>query len=314
MFQKNMRARTGERLVQEREKWLARHREEQLAQDGEEQPDLALELQFLQDIEQRLSAYYGPALPAQPLPEAAWLHLRDRLDALGRARPRRFLPGKQLSWRGRQVVLRRPRQAVPIELQQVYATLFLQANYRYPAPVLRCTFSQRPVQPRVSAGVLGYRRINLVLPSENWQMVRKAEMDMLLATGLARCSSAARPSFFLPRALFIASLLLLLAVLPFTSIDRRDAWIFLVSVACSLFSGCVLVWQRRVLAFRGDRLAVQWLGRERACLGLHQMAEHIQPRRRSIWPTWGEPSLSERIARVCGTPLPQKDKHLTMVG
>ncbi|HEX7733811.1 MAG TPA: hypothetical protein VF458_03085 [Ktedonobacteraceae bacterium] len=320
MFQKNMRARTGERLVQEREKWLAQHREELLAQNVEEQLSRAVEQQFLQDIEQRLSAYYGPALPEQPLSEAAWLRLRDKLSVAERARPRRFFMGKQLERQfrqGRQVArqfLRRRQQSAPFELQQVYATLLLQANYRRSAPALRCAFSKRPIQPRVSTGVLGRGRIRLVLPSENWQMLRKAELDMLLAAGLARCSGAARPFVLLPRVLFAVSLLLVLAALPFTSVDRRAVWIFLAAVACCLLSGSVLAWQQRVLAFRSDRLAVQWLGRERVCLGLHQLAEHIQLGRRTTWPILGEPSLSERIARVCGTPLTQKDRDLTLVG
>jgi hypothetical protein len=106
------------------------------------------------------------------------------------------------------------------------------------------------------------------------------------------------------------SLLLVLAVLPFTSVDRRAVWIFLVAVTCCLVSGRVLIWQQRAQAFRGDRIAVQWLGRERVCQGLHLLAEHGQPRRR---PGWGEPSLAERIARVCGTPVTTKEKRLTLV-
>lgn len=319
MFQKHMRARTGERLVQEREKWLAQHREERLAQDVEERLSQETEQQVLWDIERRLNAYYGPALPEQPLPEAAWLRLHDRLSGAERVRPRRFLARKLLARQfrqGRQVaraLLRRPQRSVPFEIQHMYATLLLQTNYRHATPALRCAFS-RSLPPRVSAGVLGRRSVRLVLPSENWQALRKAELDMLLAAGLARCSSAARPLFVLPGVLFAVSLLLVLAVLPFTSVDRRAAWILLAAVACCLLSGSMLVWQQRVLAFRADRLAVQWLGRERVCLGLHQLAEHVQPGRWPAWPGLAEPSLHARIARVCGTPLPRKDRDLTLVG
>ena len=64
MFQKNIHARAGERLIQDSEKWLTQDGEQQLAQNSGER--------LGQDVEQRLSAYYGPALPVYPLPEAAW--------------------------------------------------------------------------------------------------------------------------------------------------------------------------------------------------------------------------------------------------
>jgi hypothetical protein len=279
MFQKNVRARTGERSLQ----------------TGEEQ--------LTQDVEQRLSAYYGPALPPHPLPASAWLGLRAQLSAPEQYRRRNF----RFARRSRS----RPRHIVPLELQQIYATLLLQTNYRHPSPGLRVQFNRRPVQPRVSAGALGRGHIRLILPRENWQALQTAELDMLLTTGLARCRGVSRPLFLLPRVLFAVSLLLVLTALPFTSVDRRAVWIFLAAVACCLASGRVLVWQQRVLAFRGDRQAVQWLGRKRVCQGLHLLAERGQPHQR---PTWGEPSLSERIERVCGTPIEPKDKRLTLVG
>lgn len=286
------------------EKWLvqagdeeqhAQNEEKPSAQDGEERARL--------DIGQRLSAYYGPALPTYPLPEVAWLRLRHTLSLSEQARGPRFVRPVRRA--------QRTRQAVPIELQQAYATLLLQANYRHPAPTLRVRLSSRPAQPRVRTGALGRRQIGLVLPRENWQTLQKAELDMLLATGLARCSSISRILFLLPRFFFAVSLLCILGVLPFTGMDRRAVWIFLLAVACCLLSGRVLIWQQRALAFRGDRQAVQWLGREHVCRGLHLLAEHGRPQR---WPAWGEPSLVERISRVCGTPIAPNDKRLTLVG
>jgi len=303
MFQKNMHTGAGARSMHRQEKWLVQAGdEEQFAQD-EEKPAQDGEEHASLDIEQRLSAYYGPALPTYPLPEDAWLRLRHALSRAEQARRPRFVrPARHAQ---------RARQTVPIGLQQAYATLLLQTNYRYPAPTLRVRLSSRPVQARVRTGALGRRQIGLVLPRENWQTLHKAELDMLLATGLARCSSISRVLFLLPRLLFAASLLCVLGVLPFTNMDRRAVWIFLLAVACCLLSGRVLIWQQRALAFRGDRQAVQWLGRERVCLGLHLLAEHGQPQRRSAW---GEPSLVERISRVCGTPIEPKDKRLTLVG
>ena len=279
MFEENVHARTGE--------WLT--------QDGEQRAT--------QDVEQSLSAYYGPALPPYPLSADAWLSLRDQLSVPAQPRRQRF--------RGKLRARTRLRQVVPVEFQQTYATLLLRTNYRRPSPSLRCQFSSRSIQPRVNAGVWGRGQIRLVLPRENWQTLQNVELEMLLAAGLARFSGISRPLFLLPRALFAASLLLVLAALPFTSVDRRAVWICLAAVACCLASGRVLLWQQRAQAFRGDRVAVQWLGRERVCQGLHLLAERGQPERR---PTWGEPSLGERIERVCGTPITRRDKRLTLVG
>jgi hypothetical protein len=313
MFQKNIHAKTGERLVQDVKKWLAYEMDAQPGEAkemgetehsaGEGQPPRKKDERFTQDVEARLSAYYGPALPAHPLSEDAWLRLRAQLGEPALAR--------RMRWRLPERLSRPARQPVPLAFQQMYATLLLQANYRRPAPALRIRYLTRPVQPRVSTGLSGRGSIKLVLPRAGWQTLQQAELDMLLAAGLARCSEAAHPLSLLPRALFTVSLLFVLAVLPFTSVDRRAVWIFLAALACCLLSGRVLIWQQRLQAFRGDRLAVQWLGRERVCQGLHLLAEHGRPGKR---PAWGEPSLAERIARVCGTPTGNKDKRLTLVG
>src|SRR6266567_3293313 len=55
---------------------------------------------------------------------------------------------------------------------------------------------------------------------------------------------------------------------------------------------------------------VLWLGRERACKGLHALAAHTH---RSSRQAWGEPSLVERIHRVCGTRVAVEEERLTLV-
>src|SRR5260370_839628 len=68
--------------------------------------------------------------------------------------------------------------------------------------------------------------------------------------------------------------------------------------------------QGRRSAFKADVLVVQWLGRSRACQGLHALANRDRSRRRS---RWGEPSLAERIDRVCGTQVTSEANRLTLV-
>lgn len=68
--------------------------------------------------------------------------------------------------------------------------------------------------------------------------------------------------------------------------------------------------QGRRLAFQADVLVVQWVGRSRACQGLHALANRNRSRRRS---RWGEPSLAECIGRVCGTQVTSEVDRLTLV-
>ena len=273
MFQKNAQAKSGKRQVR--------------------------------NLDERLAAYYGPALPPRPLSEAAWLRLRDSLDQACQTAPRRQ------SARLPSLARARRSQAVPPGLQETFAALLTQINYRRPSPDLRCHFSSRRMQPRVGIMPLGRGQVHVMLPQRDWQFLQAIELEVLLAVGLARAAGASRTLFLLARTLFAASLLLAVAALPFTGVDRRYLWIFCLAFVCCVAGAGLISLQERALAFRGDRQAVQWLGRERVCRGLHLLAEHGRPQRR---PAWGEPSLAERIARVCGSPMKTKDEHLTLVG
>ena len=64
------------------------------------------------------------------------------------------------------------------------------------------------------------------------------------------------------------------------------------------------------MAVRADNLMVQWLGRGRACRGLHALAGRYRaPSRRRL----GDLSLTERIGRVCGTQVSLEHERLTLV-
>jgi hypothetical protein len=58
---------------------------------------------------------------------------------------------------------------------------------------------------------------------------------------------------------------------------------------------------------------VQWLGRGRACQGLHALASRSQHSRVRSQKRWGEVSLVERINRVCGIQIPVEHERLTLV-
>jgi hypothetical protein len=244
-----------------------------------------------QDLEERLAAYYGSALPPRALPETSWLQVRDGLEKARRA-PQRA-------------------QTAPPVLEETFGALLTRVNYRYPYPVLRCDFSSRTTTPRARISLLSRGQVRLALPEQKWRTLQPVEIEVLLAAGLARSARASRPLFLLPRALFAVSLSLAICALLFSATDRRYLWIFCAALVCCLAGTYLIFWQMRALAFRGDRQAVAWLGRERVCQGLHLLAEHDHPQRR---PAWGEPSLAERIKRVCDSPVTTRDEHLTLVG
>src|SRR5260370_31025448 len=93
--------------------------------------------QCYRDLEERLAAYYGPALPQHPLPEVAWLQLRAQLDVARRVPVRR----RRARWSG--YTRLKSRQVVPLSLQEAFAGLLVQADYRRPQPDLRCHFNPR---------------------------------------------------------------------------------------------------------------------------------------------------------------------------
>lgn len=255
--------------------------------------------QDYQDIEQRLQAYYGPALPPHTLPETTWLQVRAQLDP-------RPASHKRCAYRLDSSLWSRP--TVPSSLQAPFAELLAHTNYRRPQPHLHCSLNSHLRQPQLHTSPLGHGKIRLTLPAQH--TLQALEIEVLLAVGLARCAGASRTLFVLPRLLFVCTLLLSLAALSLVNVERRAFWLLLAALVCCLAGSCLLTWQRRAVVLRADGQAVRWLGRERVCQGLHLLAKHGQARQR---PAWGEPSLAERIAHVCGTRVSSTDKHLTLV-
>lgn len=139
----------------------------------------------------------------------------------------------------------------------------------------------------------------------------QAELDVLLATGLARSIYARKPAYVLVR-------LLLACVVLLASITLALLWLhhllFVgIPIAMALYISVpwLLNLQARSIVFHADTLTVLWLGRSHVCSGLHSLADRSRTPRRS---RWGEPSLAERIERVCGTRTDSRDNQLTLVG
>lgn len=252
------------------------------------------------DLEQRLCAYYGPPLPEQPLPPTAWHAVRHRLGGQAGVRCRRGL-----RWR---LPRKRARACVPTAMQDAFVRIALEAGIPATQVVLRYRLALRVHGPVVRGSWLGKRTVRLTLPQAT---IGQGELDVLLATGLARSINARQANYTLGR-LLLASVVLLACLALFV------CWLYHVLIAgippalalCAVVAWC---WQRqaRSLAFHADTLMVRWLGRGPACRGLHALAGHSRaPRRRR----WGEPSLAERIERVCGTGVEASEDQLTLVG
>jgi hypothetical protein len=256
------------------------------------------------DLEQRLTTYYGPQLREQPLSQASWQHLRLQLGLQeGTRRRGRF------HWR---LPHSRSRAYVPTFIQEAFARIAYEA--RIPATqsiMLRCSQRPRRHEPAVRGSWLGRRKIWLLLPLNALITMGQAELDVLLATGLARSIGARKPAYTLGRLLLAGTLLIACVTLILFWLHHMPFVGF--PVALLLCAG--FLWlshtQARSLAFHADTLIVLWLGRSRVCSGLHALADRSRtPGRRR----WGEPSLAERIERVCGTRVETRSNQLTLVG
>jgi hypothetical protein len=255
------------------------------------------------DLEKRLTTYYGPQLREQPLSQASWQKLRLRLgsqeDAERRHRFSLRFPRK------------RSRAYVPTSIQDTFTRIAYEA--RIPSRSSMLSFSLKPQirEPIVRNSWFGRRKIRLILPLNAVATMGQVELDALLATGLARSICAHKPINVLGR-------LLLVSVVLIASLALILSWIHhvpLIGLPIAIALYVSVVWlmhtQSRSIAFDADALMVLWLGRGHICNGLHALADHSRTPRRK---RWGEPSLAERIKRVCGTRVEVKDNQLTLIG
>lgn len=255
------------------------------------------------DVEQRLRAYYGPPLPEQPLLPASWQYVRHRLGVQVSAGCRR---GFRL-----RLPRKRSRAFVPTTIQDAFARIAYAAGIPSTQAMLRYRLAPRVHEPAVRGSWLGRRTIRLTLPLRAVTSMERDELDVLLATGLARSICARKLASTLTH--FLLAGIGLLAVVSLIVCWMHHLPLVGVPVALALWAVVVWCWhaQARTSAFRADILMVRWLGRGPACSGLHALEERSRaPRRRR----WGEPSLAERIERICGTGVEDRDNRLTLVG
>ncbi|GAC1384908.1 MAG: hypothetical protein NVSMB33_13680 [Ktedonobacteraceae bacterium] len=145
-------------------------------------------------------------------------------------------------------------------------------------------------------------------------MEEAVELDVLLATGLARYLCMRKRTYTVPRLLLGGSLPFVCVLIVLYQHDiphlSLPIAISLCIVLCALVSWLFYV-QKRQLIFRADTFIVLWLGRTRACEGLHALAGRSSSLARTRR-QWSEPTLAERIQRVCGTRVSIEDERLTL--
>lgn len=254
-------------------------------------------------LEQRLRAYYGPQLREQPLSQASWQHVRLQLGTQESPRRRRRFHRLFMS--------RRSRAYVPTSLQQAFAHLAYEAGIPSTQVKLRCSLEPQRREPAVRVSWLRRRKIRLLLSLSTLNSMGQAELDALLATGLARSLGARKPVYRLGQLLLAT--LLLLACVAFVLFWLQHMPLVGFSVVLLLFACVSWIWHRqaRSLAFFADTLMVLWLGRSRVCNGLHALADRSRTPARK---RWSEPSLAERIERVCRSGVETRSNQLTLVG
>ena len=276
------------------------------------------------ELDKRLAAYYGPELRKQPLSEASWQRLRSQLVSQHSTRRQHNLRLRGRFYRrnsfvprdvaatfmapGRRGRGRRRQMSVPAYVQETFSRISYEARVPYPPSLLRCSLNTRVHMPTVRVSTLGRHRIRLVLPSTAEGAIAQPGLDVLVAAGLARYLNARKPEHIIPRLLMLFAVLL-----AFTALFMFWRQSHLVIVFPVVVIPCIpllLHMQGRRLVFRADSLLVLWLGRERTCRGLHALAAHTP---RSSRRAWAEPSLVERIHRVCGTRVAVEEERLTLV-
>ena len=260
------------------------------------------------DVDARLHAYYGPFLPEQPLSSQAWNTLHQQL----RPRYRTYLKGRR--WHGFHGLRRNRTSRIPSFVQESLGRVMYEARWRQQVPTLYCLVKAKVAEPslRITSTLLpGKPALRVMLPIYAPTTMQNIEIDVLLASGLARLLLMNRLKDRVLRYVY-AGLLLIGCLLIVYSLLHKQLYpelpIAILSCICILF---VRGYQQRKQVFNADEILVYWLSRSRVCEGLHLLANRShRPHRWKV----SEPSLEERIQRVCGTRVSSRNRDLTLVG
>jgi hypothetical protein len=263
-------------------------------------------------FERQLKFYYGSELLEQPLPESSWEQVLSQLASRQRHSSR---SRSQRHWRPVRPRMRKTQYAFSLhsEAQDAFTRVLFDAHMPHSKRLLVCRFTTHAQMPHVHVSRLSRQPLRLISPIH--ADLKPVELDVLLASGLARYEEMRRPTFILIYTLLIGTIAGLLVWTTF-GFFWQDLSLFtrILNISAGIAFIGIAIWllhiQARKLAQRADVIMVRWIGRSRACQGLHALADRSRiPSRRKL----GELSLTERIARVCGTSVPIGEEHFTLV-
>ncbi|HWZ18368.1 MAG TPA: hypothetical protein VNW73_06190 [Ktedonobacteraceae bacterium] len=254
------------------------------------------------DLEKRLATFYDHQLREQPLSQASWQNLLHRLGSQEETKRRqRFslhFPRK------------RSRVYVPTSIQDTFTRIAYEARIASRSSMLSFSLNPHIREPMVRYSRFCRRKIRLIFPLNAIATIGQSEIDVLLATGLARSICAHKPIYVLVRLILVSVVLIACLAMILSWIHHVPLVGFPIAIALYVSIVWLMQMQSRSIAFHADALMVLWLGRGRICNGLQALADHSRTPRRK---RWGEPSLAERIKRVCGTGVDVKNNDLTLV-
>ncbi len=251
------------------------------------------------ELEERLATYYGPRLREQPLPVDSWHQLHSQLGRNSRQQHRlfRWVFRRRSAW-----------HSTPHYIEEAFDHIRYEAHMSHSSSILRCFFKNRLREVRVSASPFK-RTITVTLPASAVTLFDHSALALLLATGLARYTSVTSLSYRLFYTLYSSFALLSMIGCVVFLLHRFSFWVGLLAAGLFCCSLLLLHMQQRTMAFAADKLVVLWLGRNATCQGLHALAGMSH---NPACSHWGEPSLTLRIARVCGARVMSGDETLTL--
>ncbi|HCI78117.1 MAG TPA: hypothetical protein DHW02_00330 [Ktedonobacter sp.] len=260
------------------------------------------------DLDARLRTYFGPPLPEQPLSSQTWNTLHQQL----RPRYRTYLRGRR--WHGFHGLRRNRASRIPSVVQDSLERVMHEARWHQHVPTLYCLVKGRVAEPsiRITSTLLpGKPALRVMLPIYAPTTMQNIEMDVLIASGLARFVLMKRLKERILRYVYAC---LLVIICLFTVYSLLHKQLYLEIPIAIVLSICILFmrgYQQRRQVFSADEILVYWLSRSRVCEGLHLLANRSHTPHR--WQL-SEPSLEERIQRVCGTQVTTRNRDLTLVG
>jgi hypothetical protein len=169
---------------------------------------------------------------------------------------------------------------------------------------------REPLLSVTSTFLLNRPVIRVALPLDAPLRMHHVELDTLLATGLARFLVMEQFVNRFIRFVFVG-VVLLACFITLHGILYKSSYLkfplALLLLVCAFAAW--MYWWRRIV-FAADIVAIGWLGRGQVCEGLHGLARYRRtPQRHQL----SEPSLEERMTRVCGSRVASSDRDLTLV-